>query len=319
MKIGIITPAPPHSRYGNRVTALRWARILRELGHRVTIAQAYNGEAFDLLVALHAKKSHDAIKRFHRAHPGRPLIVALTGTDLYRDLKQSQHARESLELATKIVVLQPKALDELPEYLHEKTRVIYQSVKLFPLISNLQSPISRFQICVIGHLRDVKDPFRAAMAARLLPASSRICVVHAGGAMNVRMAERARREMAINPRYRWIGEQPHGRVRQLLRRSQLLVHSSRLEGGANVISEAIVAGTPVIASRIPGNVGLLGEEYAGYFDTGDATCLARLLARAEVSSAFRAELRAQCEKRQPLFAPAFERQRWVELLAEATG
>ncbi len=221
MKIGIVTPAPPKSRYGNRVTALRWAGIFRGLGHQVTIAQRYEGEAFDLLVALHAKRSHDAIKRFTLAHPDRPLIVALTGTDLYHDLKRSKRVQESLELATRIVVLQPKAFDDLPENLHEKTRVIYQSVKPFPSPQSPAPSPRSFQVCVIGHLREVKDPFRAAMAARLLPASSRIQIVHVGGAMHERMAVRARREMQVNPRYRWIGEQPHWRVRQILIRSQL--------------------------------------------------------------------------------------------------
>ncbi len=221
MNIGIVTPAPPKSRYGNRVTALRWARILRQLGHRVTVEQSYEGEAFDLLIALHAKRSRDSIKRFHRDLPDKPLIIALTGTDLYRDLKQSKRTQESLELATRLIVLQPKALDDLPPRLHDKTRVIYQSVKPFPAISNLQSPIPNFQVCVIGHLRELKDPFRAAMAARLLPESSRIRIIHVGGAMNEKMAERAGREMEINPRYRWIGEQPAWRVRQILMRSQL--------------------------------------------------------------------------------------------------
>lgn len=221
MRIGIVTSAPPRSRYGNRVTALRWAKILRRLGHRVTITQSYEGESYDLLVALHARRSHGAIKRWGREYPDKPLIVALTGTDLYRDLPKSKQARRSLELATRLIVLQPKAFDELPKHLHARTRVIYQSVEPFPAIRNPRVPIHNFQVCVIGHLREVKDPFRAAMAARLLPESSRIQIIHVGGAMSEKMAERARREMEINPRYHWIGEQPQWRVRQILTRSQL--------------------------------------------------------------------------------------------------
>jgi len=221
LRIGIVTPAPPRSRHGNRVTALRWAEILRQLGHRVTIAQTYEDEPYDLLIALHALRSHDAIERWRRERPGRPLIVALTGTDLYRDLPKSRRAQQSLELASRLIVLQPKAFDALPEHLHAKTRVIYQSVKPFPQIRNPRAPIRNFQVCVIGHLREIKDPFRAAMAARLLPATSRIRIIHVGGAMNEKMGEHARREMEINPRYRWIGEQPQWRVRQILMRSQL--------------------------------------------------------------------------------------------------
>src|SRR5262249_11619335 len=181
----------------------------------------YEGESYEMLVALHAARSHGAIRRFHCEHPDRPLIVALTGTDLYRDLSRSKPAQESLELASRLIVLQPKAFDELPERLHAKTRVIYQSVEPFPAIRNPRVPIRNFQVCVIGHLREVKDPFRAAMAARLLPAESRVRIIHVGSAMNERMAERARREMQVNPRYKWIGEQPRWRVRQILMRSQL--------------------------------------------------------------------------------------------------
>ena len=221
LRIGIVTPAPPRSRQGNRVTALRWARILRRLGHHVEIAQSYEGESYDALIALHARRSHDSIKRFHLEHPDSPMIVALTGTDLYRDLQSDERTRESLELATRLIILQPQAFDALPEHLHAKTRVVYQSVESLPKIRNPRVPIRNFTVCVIGHLREVKDPFRAAMAARLLPAVSRVQIIHVGGAMNEKMANRARREMEVNPRYRWIGEQPQWRVRQILMRSQL--------------------------------------------------------------------------------------------------
>src|ERR1044071_6869284 len=198
MRIGIVTPAPPNSRYGNRITALRWARILRGLGHRVSIIREYAGEPFDILLALHAKHSYQSIRRFHNEHPGKPLIVALTGTDLYRDLRKFRRAQESLELASRIITLQPKALEELrPEY-REKARVIFQSVNVKSIrnenhrpLNSVKGVIQTFDICVLGHLRPVKDPFRAARAARLLPQSSRIRILHVGQAMTKNMEESA--------------------------------------------------------------------------------------------------------------------------------
>src|SRR5262249_18983673 len=132
MRIGIITPAPPRSRYGNHVTALRWARILKDLGHRVTVSQIYEGANYDLLIALHARRSYPSINRFHRKPPDTPIIVALTGTDLYHDLPRSRRTQQSLEIATRLVVLQPMAIDELPPHLRDKARVIYQSVAAPP-------------------------------------------------------------------------------------------------------------------------------------------------------------------------------------------
>jgi hypothetical protein len=236
MRIGIITPAPPRSRYGNRVTALRWARILKGLGHHAIVSQDYEGGAYDLLIALHARRSFPSIDRFHQQHANTPIIVALTGTDLYCDLQKSQQARQSLEIATRLVVLQPMGIDELPPHLRSKTRVIYQSIAPMPQATNhhrklgvnksLSAPdVSRsrqtFDVCVIGHLRPVKDPFRTALAARLLPASSRIRILHVGGAMNEEMAARARAEMEVNSRYLWLGEQPRWRTRRILARSHL--------------------------------------------------------------------------------------------------
>ena len=143
MKIAIVTPAPPDSRYGNRITAVRWARILRRLGNRVSISQTYDGEPYDLLVALHARKSHSSIINFRRHNPSAPIIVALTGTDLYRDIRTNHRAQESLDIANRIVVLQPKAIEELRPNWRKKTRVIYQSVEDKQAPTGVRSAVQR--------------------------------------------------------------------------------------------------------------------------------------------------------------------------------
>ncbi|MFY9554497.1 MAG: selenoneine biosynthesis selenosugar synthase SenB [Blastocatellia bacterium] len=338
MKIGIVTPAHPKSRYGNRVTALRWARILKRLGHSVTVKQSYNNERLDLLIALHARRSYSSITRFYRQHPESPIVVALTGTDLYHDLDLSSRANKSLDLATRIVALQRKALEKLSLRLRRKTRVIYQSVsgaagnaggvsgRVAPAATeSASSPPKRssgldtFDVCVVGHLRPVKDPFRAALAARLLPASSRIRVVQVGGAMSRQAELKAQAEMRINPRYCWLGAQPAWRVRRVLERSRLFILSSRMEGGANALGEAIVSDTPVLASRIPGSSGILGEDYPGYFKVGDTRELARLMARAETDRAFLEDLRDRCRHLVGLFDPAREEMEWAELIDELSG
>src|SRR4026208_508339 len=206
MRIVIVTPAPPSSRHGNRITALRWAKILRRLGNRVSILQSYDEKQYDFLVALHARKSPRAVISYHRQYPEGPIIVALTGTDVYRDIRTSHSARKSLDVAARIVVLQPKAIEELRPRWRAKTRVIYQSVEDGPPnIGAGRSAKARatrsetsersngtFDVCVIGHMRAVKDPFRTAMAARSLPHSSKIRVLQVGGALAAGIAPRAR-------------------------------------------------------------------------------------------------------------------------------
>lgn len=314
MTICIITPAPAGSRKGNRVTALRWAGILRELGHRVVIAQEYDGRRCDVMVGLHARRSFPSVERFRRQYPASPLILALTGTDLYEDIRTSDPARQSLELASRLIVLQPLGIAELPVHLRDKARVLYQSAKRPP--GRVSRAKNFFEVCVLAHLRPVKDPLRTASAARLLPSSSRIRVTHLGAALSEEMEERARAETASNPRYRWLGELPRWKTLRILSRCRLLVLSSELEGGANVLSEAIAASVPVLSSRIPGSIGILGPAYPGYFPVGDTQALASLLARAETDAAFYSTLREWCERLIPLVDPARERQGWQSLLRE---
>lgn len=316
MLIRVICPEPIGSRSGNRTTAARWARLLRSLEHRVTIGTGYAGEPAEVLIALHARRSFDAVQRFDSAYPERPLVVALTGTDLYRDLPHSRRAQRSLELATRLIVLQPAALQALPRKLHAKVRVMYQSA--VPVERHALRKSRTFRVCVIANLRAVKDPFRSALAARRLPPASRIHIVHVGAALSPPFARRARLEMQRNPRYRWLGERPHWQVRRLLSRSRLLVLSSRLEGGANAISEALVASVPVLASRIPGSYGVLGKDYPGLFPVADTAALARLLFRAETEATFCAALSQACARRADLFDPDRERRAWRRLLSECT-
>ena len=314
MRIILVTPAGAKTRYGNRVTAARWARILRSLGHRTTVRTTWDGEPAEVLIALHAWRSAASVTRFRARFPTRPLIVALTGTDVYGFLQsEPETTRRSLECADVLLTLHDLIREGLPPEFRGKVRVVFQSAGERNV---RRSPSKRtFDVCVVGHLREEKDPLRAAYAARDLPVSSRLRVLHAGGARDPDWAETARREMSRNPRYRWLGEIPPGRVRRLYARAHVMVISSVMEGGANVVSEAVVAGLPVIASRIPGNVGLLGPEHPGHFPVQDTAALRDRLRRAETDPEFLAELARAGAERAPLFAPEREREAWRRLIA----
>jgi putative glycosyltransferase (TIGR04348 family) len=288
--------------------------LLGQLGHHVDLTIEYSGEDCDVLIALHAYKSHCSIRRFRDARPSDPLVVGLSGTDLYSDIHQQPDARASLELATLLVLLQPLGKAMLPAAVQDKARVIYQSVQLPFSIEPIRRDV--FEVCVMGHLRPVKDPFRTALAARLLPAASRIQVIHVGGALSEELTEQARAESARNRRYQWLGELPRSEALGVLSRCRLLSLTSASEGGANVISEAVVAGVPVISSHIGGSIGLLGEDYPGYFPVADTQALANILRRAETDTEFYNTLRDRCVRLRPLFDPAREKKCWADLLRE---
>jgi putative glycosyltransferase (TIGR04348 family) len=299
---------------GNKITAVRWSRILRALGHKVEIVRHYSGGACDLLIALHARRSHKSVVRFQGLHPELPLVVALTGTDLYKDIDTTPEVHHSLKLATRIIVLQKQALAELPKNLQTKTRVIYQSAE--PYKGHAPKKIKPFKVCVIGHLREEKDPLRAAMAARLVPGSSHLEVLHIGKALDPALGKEAQAEAATNPRYSWVGELPYWMTRRVLARSHLVAITSKMEGSSNVLSEALASSVPVLATRIPGLIGTLGKDYPGYFPVGNTHALAELLLRAEQDRAFYQSLKRACEHAAPLVEPRRETASWKLLLRE---
>jgi putative glycosyltransferase (TIGR04348 family) len=321
LNIVIVTPAPPGSRHGNRNTAQRWSTHLRALGHHTRIvlkweasdADPRDGGDADLMIALHARRSHASIKAWNAARVRRPLILVLTGTDLYRDIQTDAQAQASLEMADRMVVLQPKGLDELSALHRAKTRVIHQSVKVS---RRVPPPRRHFLVTVIGHLREEKDPFRTALALAHLPGEENIRVVHLGVAMSSRFEEQARQLMSADPRYRWLGEVDHSGAMRWLARSHVMVISSVMEGGAHVVSEAIGMGVPVIASAVPGNVGLLGERYPGYFPVGDERALAATLARARGDTRWLESLGAGVAMRRRITEPLAERRALQSLVRE---
>ena len=316
MKIAIVVPASAVPRSGNQHTAARWAGFLRELGHRVRVVTEWRGGNDDLLLALHARKSFTSIRRFSDLRPAAPVVVALTGTDLYHDIGKYPEARQSLGLATRLVVLQEEGLRELSPFLRGKTRVVYQSSDVARRHAPERSP---FRVAVIGHLRGEKDPFRAVMALRRIARGTPVEVLQIGAALDAEMRTRARGWMKLESRYRWLGSVSHGAAMRWLASSHLLVVSSVMEGGANVICEAARIGVPVLASRVPGNVGMLGRDYPGYFPLFDDRALARLIERCRTDAAFYRKLKGAILRRRSQFAPDAEKSALRRLLRGLRG
>ena len=303
-EIVIVTPVLAAAATGNWQTARRWARFLAG-DYRVRITDAWHGGDEALMIALHARRSAASIAAWRELHPRRPLLLALTGTDLYRDIDHDAAAQRSLAVADRLVVLNELGARRLPAQLREKTVVCLQSA---PSRQPRKKTARHLRAVMVGHLRDEKSPQTAFAAIERLAPRRDILLDHLGSALDEALVAEARALMQRLSTYRWLGALPHAATRARIAAAHLLVHPSRMEGGAHVVIEAVASGTPVLASRIDGNVGLLGAEYGGYFELGDDEALARLLARARDDPSWLAELRARCDARAPLFAPARERE-----------
>lgn len=312
MNILIITPAPKNSLAGNRATAIRWARILQSLGHKVEIKTTYQNEKIDLMIALHAWRSAAAVEQFKAKFPNLPLIVGITGTDAYRFIHSHKLTTlKSIQSADYLVGLHDLIAETLPDNQRYKMHVIKQSAITFV---NRIPDTSAFRVCVVGHLRNEKDSLRPAYAVRNLPNNSKIKIEHYGKAHTHDWAQNAKQEMLTNSRYQWHGEVNFEGMLNVYSKCKVLVLPSKMEGGANVISEAIVAGIPIIASNIHGSIGLLGSDYPGYYKVEDEESLKQVLLKAENDSAFYTQLEAACIDLKKDFSEEIERQAWNNLL-----
>ena len=320
----IVTPALADANNGNWQTARRWGQLLS--GHyRVRLSRQWTGQlegdaSTDLLLALHARRSAEAIAAWAQRRPHQGLVVALTGTDLYRDINNDAAAQRSLVLAQRLIVLQEQGPLALPEPLREKCRLVFQSST--PR-ATLSKTTRHLRAVVVGHLRAEKAPQMVWDAVRALAPGEGIFIDHLGNALDPALGDIARQTQAECPHYRWLGGVSHASARDRIQRAHLLLHPSLMEGGAHVIMEAVQSGTPVLASRVPGNVGMLGADYTGYFAPGDAAALVHLLraCRADMAApaGALARLQAQCELRAPLFQRDAERRHLLQALAGLPG
>ena len=322
-RVCIVSPALAAANNGNWQTAARWQRFLAPVAD-VAIAASWDGTPVDALIALHARRSADSVARFHAAHGAStpaPIAVVLTGTDLYRDLAFDSAAQHSVECASHLVVLQDEGVAGLPLAARTKARCIVQSAPTLPRRAAPvdSDPQRRISVVAVGHLREEKDPLTLMRAARRLDTPALIDIQHIGAALDPALGAAAQQTARDCAHYTWLGELAHVAARRAIARAAALVHMSRMEGGANVVIEALRCGVPVLASRIDGNVGLLGRDYAGYFEAGDAAGLTTLLQRFATDAALRATLRAQCATRAPRFAPAVERAAVRRLLGDLLG
>jgi putative glycosyltransferase (TIGR04348 family) len=283
---------------------------------KVIVQSEWTGLRCDALIALHARRSAGSVGRYREQSPSAPLAVVLTGTDLYRDLPDSHDAKTSLDMADEIVVLQDDALRHLERRWRRKARVIFQSA---PPLTAARKAHRALRCVVVGHLRAEKSPDTIWDAVARLPASLLIEIRHVGAALDEELGRRARECEMRDPRYRYAGALSHAKTRAAMRTADLLIHPSIMEGGANVIVESIMAGTPVLASRMSGNVGMLGREYPGYFEVGDASGLAALLVQAAGNPALRERLARACAQRRPLFRPEAEQRAVRRLVTDLLG
>jgi putative glycosyltransferase (TIGR04348 family) len=312
-----VSPYAASANNGNWRTAARWAELLAPTHEVIVRTPGDPLHDAGVLIALHARRSHATVCEWRERFGRRPCVVVLTGTDLYRDVPQGDaDALESLRLADRLIVLQERGIAALPAPFRAKAAVVYQSA---PRLAPYAKSARTLRALFCGHLREEKDPLTFVRAACSLAARRDIAFALVGGARDAALADQVKALAARAQNLALLGAMPHAQARERIRRAHVLVVPSRMEGGANVVVEALTAGTAVLASDCDGNVGMLGERYPGYFPVGDAAALAALVLRCREDAVFLGRLTRLCAARAARFLPAAERRALLAALDTPPG
>ncbi|YCM44811.1 glycosyltransferase [Verrucomicrobiaceae bacterium 227] len=259
------SPYPLTDLKGNSVTTHRIVEILREQGIEARGCHGFDGQPADILISLHAVKGAQAVVDYREVSPDGKVIVLMTGTDIYQFLPEgSIEGDRALEMADAVVVVFDRAIQSLDVRWREKAVVIPSSLAPVKVVAKPECP--PFAISVVGHLRPVKQSFLTIEAVARHPEWKDVEVWQIGESLDEQCTAEAREWEKRDSRYRWFGGLPREESLALCARSSLTVNSSILEGGANAVLEAMTMGVPVLANKIEGNLGLLGDDYPGYFE-----------------------------------------------------
>jgi glycosyltransferase involved in cell wall biosynthesis len=303
---------PLSSPKGNSITAKRIAKLLTQAGHA---AQAINTDMpppADAMISLHATKTLAASKRFKVHSPNAKLIIYLTGTDLYREqTNNNPEFQEALILADVLVVGQRASLASIPADFQDKSHFVPASV-LLPSLKKVSPPPSP-SLALIGHLRPVKNPFLMNIALVEL-VELKLDAFTLGAALEPSMLADAEAWQLADSRFHWLDDVPYTEALSWIEQVDFTLNTSHSEGGSNSVAESIVLGTPVLASKIEGNVGMLGDDYLGYFEPNNASSLARLIQRSITDHSFHKKLLQQIAELQENFLPEKEVAGWLKLL-----
>jgi putative glycosyltransferase (TIGR04348 family) len=311
----IVCPQAPRAHDGLALTAERWRQWLDPVAD-VAVATEWSGASDEALIALHALGSADSVTRFAHAHPARPLAVVLTGSDVARDIDADISAAASLAHASHLVVRQALALDRLGEQQQARARVIEPSAPRRVMRNKART---RFDVAYAAPLCAEADPLTLLNAVGALPPDSPVRLLHMGAAHDEALANAARHVQSHGKQYQWLGDPPPHDTRRWIARARTVVHCDAVDGAALAVVDAIRSHVPVLASRIGVHQGLLGPDYEGLFDVGDARALATLLQRVSSDEAFLRLLAHRCETQAPRFAPELECAAVRQLLADMLG